>query len=365
MNPQQQPPQADSGRARRRRTGQQLQRRDRASFSAARPGSAAMPANQRSQSQLSQSPPQAPSGPVVEVAAASGASDGSPLSDAPSKQPKRRGAVEPRHQRDSKRRGCATESSDECRRDPGAHPAELSTGNLGTSLRTSTGRWHSIDVGSPDQQIEASPVGRRRPVSRCCANPQIAARARSFSMRSWLRTRAIAGRLPARSDRRFRDFAHPADRSRSTPAWPSNKWFPARPASAGSAPASWAAEHVRAPDRPRATRRPSTTARKDKAQPLLDAGASWADTPKAVAAAVRRGLRHRRLSQATCARSSSAPTARWPAARPGNVLVDMTTSEPSLAVEIHRGGQGEGRAQRRRPGLRRRRRREEAPRCRS
>ena len=34
----------------------------------------------------------------------------------------------------------------------------------------------------------------------------------------------------------------------------------------------------------------------------------------------------------------------WPAARPGNVLVDMTTSEPSLAVEIYEAAKAQGRA---------------------
>ncbi len=42
--------------------------------------------------------------------------------------------------------------------------------------------------------------------------------------------------------------------------------------------------------------------------------------------------------------------------RPGTILVDMTTSEPSLAVEIAEAGPEERRAQRRRAGLRRRRR---------
>jgi 3-hydroxyisobutyrate dehydrogenase len=70
-----------------------------------------------------------------------------------------------------------------------------------------------------------------------------------------------------------------------------------------------------------------------KAEPLLAAGASWANSPRAVAAAsdivitmvgfpsdVREVVLGRDGVLAGC--------------RPGNVVVDMTTSEPSLAVEI-------------------------------
>ena len=47
-------------------------------------------------------------------------------------------------------------------------------------------------------------------------------------------------------------------------------------------------------------------------------------------------------------------------ARPGTVLVDMTTSEPALAVEIFEIGEAEEHSRGRRAGLRRRRRRKEA-----
>jgi len=80
---------------------------------------------------------------------------------------------------------------------------------------------------------------------------------------------------------------------------------------------------------------------KDKSQPLLDKGAAWAATPKAVAAAsdvvfsivgfpsdVRQVLLG---SEGALAGSKS-----------GNVLVDMTTSEPSLAVEIAEAAQSKG-----------------------
>jgi 3-hydroxyisobutyrate dehydrogenase len=72
---------------------------------------------------------------------------------------------------------------------------------------------------------------------------------------------------------------------------------------------------------------------KEKAQPLVDKGAKWADTPKAVAEAsdvvfsivgfpadVRSVILGADGALAGC--------------KSGNVIVDMTTSEPSLAVEI-------------------------------
>lgn len=72
---------------------------------------------------------------------------------------------------------------------------------------------------------------------------------------------------------------------------------------------------------------------KDKAQPLLDAGAAWADTPKAVA----------ERSDATFAIVGFPRDVRevflggdgaLAGSKAGAVLVDMTTSEPSLAKEI-------------------------------
>ena len=70
-----------------------------------------------------------------------------------------------------------------------------------------------------------------------------------------------------------------------------------------------------------------------KAKPLLAAGAAWAESPKVVAAAtdvvftmvgypadVRQVILGSDGVLAGC--------------KPGNVIVDMTTSEPSLAVEI-------------------------------
>ena len=73
---------------------------------------------------------------------------------------------------------------------------------------------------------------------------------------------------------------------------------------------------------------------KSKAAPLLEAGAEWADSPKAVAAAsdivfgivgFPRDVREVILGDSGVLAGASA----------GNVIVDMTTSQPSLAEEIH------------------------------
>lgn len=78
---------------------------------------------------------------------------------------------------------------------------------------------------------------------------------------------------------------------------------------------------------------------KDKAQPLLDAGAAWADTPRAVAersdvvfaiVGFPRDVREVFLGKDGALAGS----------KPGNVLVDMTTSEPSLAREIYEAAKG-------------------------
>jgi len=73
---------------------------------------------------------------------------------------------------------------------------------------------------------------------------------------------------------------------------------------------------------------------KDKAKPLLDAGAAWADTPRAVAersdvvfaiVGFPRDVREVFLGTSGALAGSKA----------GTVVVDMTTSEPSLAREIY------------------------------
>ena len=80
---------------------------------------------------------------------------------------------------------------------------------------------------------------------------------------------------------------------------------------------------------------------RDKAGPLLEAGASWADSPRAVAersdvvfaiVGFPRDVREVFLgSQGALA-----------GGREGMVLVDMTTSEPSLAREIYEAAKGKG-----------------------
>ncbi len=80
---------------------------------------------------------------------------------------------------------------------------------------------------------------------------------------------------------------------------------------------------------------------KDKAQPLIDAGATWADTPKKVA----------ENSDVTFAIVGFPKDVRevflgadgaLAGSKSGAVLVDMTTSEPSLAVEIYEAAKAKG-----------------------
>ena len=132
----------------------------------------------------------------------------------------------------------------------------------------------------------------------------------------------------------------------------------ARRGSAGSAPASWAAGCASTC----MTKGYTATVynrSKDKAQPLLDAGRRLGRHAQGRSPSSPTSSSPSSASPRTCARCSSATTAPWPAARPGTVLVDMTTSEPSLAERDLRGRQGEGRPRARRPGLRRRRRGQE------
>jgi 3-hydroxyisobutyrate dehydrogenase len=72
---------------------------------------------------------------------------------------------------------------------------------------------------------------------------------------------------------------------------------------------------------------------REKAQPLLDAGAVWADTPKQVAE--RSDVVFAIVGYPSDVRQVFLGTDGVAAgARPGSIWVDMTTSEPSLAVEI-------------------------------
>lgn len=80
---------------------------------------------------------------------------------------------------------------------------------------------------------------------------------------------------------------------------------------------------------------------KSKAQPLLDKGAAWADSPKAVAEAsdvifaivgFPADVREVMLGADGALAGS----------KDGNILVDMTTSEPSLAIEIAEAAKAKG-----------------------
>jgi 3-hydroxyisobutyrate dehydrogenase len=80
---------------------------------------------------------------------------------------------------------------------------------------------------------------------------------------------------------------------------------------------------------------------KDKAQALLDAGAAWADTPKRVAeqsdvifaiVSFPKDVREVFLG----------PHGALAGSKAGNILVDMTTSEPSLAQEIEKAAKARG-----------------------
>ncbi|MFL5340291.1 MAG: NAD(P)-dependent oxidoreductase [Gemmataceae bacterium] len=83
------------------------------------------------------------------------------------------------------------------------------------------------------------------------------------------------------------------------------------------------------------------TRTKSKAQPLLDMGAAYADSPKAVA----------EKSDVVFAIVGFPPDVRevflgengaLAGSKPGTVLVDMTTSEPALAVEIFNAAKAKG-----------------------
>jgi 3-hydroxyisobutyrate dehydrogenase len=70
-----------------------------------------------------------------------------------------------------------------------------------------------------------------------------------------------------------------------------------------------------------------------KAEPLLAAGAQWADTPKAVAEASE--ITFTLVGFPSDVREVVlGPQGTLAGSRTGNILVDMTTSEPALAIEI-------------------------------
>lgn len=72
---------------------------------------------------------------------------------------------------------------------------------------------------------------------------------------------------------------------------------------------------------------------RSKAEPLIEAGAEWADTPKAVAS--QSNVVFAIVGHPHDVREVFlGPNGVLAGAKEGSVLVDMTTSEPSLAVEI-------------------------------
>ncbi len=78
-----------------------------------------------------------------------------------------------------------------------------------------------------------------------------------------------------------------------------------------------------------------------KAQPLLDKGAAWADSPKGVAAAS--DVVFTIVGFPADVRSVVlGDDGALAGSKPGTILVDMTTSEPSLAVEISKAASQRG-----------------------
>src|SRR5262245_42982042 len=83
------------------------------------------------------------------------------------------------------------------------------------------------------------------------------------------------------------------------------------------------------------------TRSKDKARGLLEAGAAWADTPKAVAE--RSDVVFAIVGFPTDVREVFLGTqGALAGSRPGMVLVDMTTSDPTLAREIYDAAKAKG-----------------------
>jgi 3-hydroxyisobutyrate dehydrogenase len=78
-----------------------------------------------------------------------------------------------------------------------------------------------------------------------------------------------------------------------------------------------------------------------KAQPLLEEGAAWADSPKAVAEATDVVFAIVGFP-ADVREVFLGPAGALAGCRPGTILVDMTTSEPSLAREIAKAAQARG-----------------------
>ena len=79
---------------------------------------------------------------------------------------------------------------------------------------------------------------------------------------------------------------------------------------------------------------------KSKADPLLEAGAAWADHP---VKSQQLPMSFSRLSDShpMCERFISAITVSLKGAKSGSIVVDMTTTEPSLAQEIYAAAQAQ------------------------
>jgi 3-hydroxyisobutyrate dehydrogenase len=83
------------------------------------------------------------------------------------------------------------------------------------------------------------------------------------------------------------------------------------------------------------------TRSQNKAKPLLESGAAWADSPKAVAE--RSDVVFAIVGYPTDVREVFlGPQGSLGGSKAGNVLVDMTTSEPSLAREIYAASKAKG-----------------------
>ncbi len=83
------------------------------------------------------------------------------------------------------------------------------------------------------------------------------------------------------------------------------------------------------------------TRTRSKAQPLLDSGAQWADSPRAVA--LQSDIIFSIVGFPSDVREVIlGPDGVLQGAKPGSVIVDMTTSEPSLAQEIYQAARQRG-----------------------
>ena len=81
---------------------------------------------------------------------------------------------------------------------------------------------------------------------------------------------------------------------------------------------------------------------KSRAQSLLDKGAAWADTPGAVAERSDIIVHHRRPAERRARGLPEERAAFSTTATTGSVIVDMTTTEPSLAREIYDAAKAKG-----------------------